>query len=79
MKDKIGHMRWNLDVSTKQAKKMKYGKWWKYGSLFGESDNSFYRIQNATRLILNENRLIELSIHIKYLSIRLKMREIWIL
>ena len=45
-------------------------------SLFFATNNLFYTTPNAMKLILNENRFIELFIHIKYVKFDLKMREI---
>ena len=46
------------------------------GSLFFMIHNSFYTTPNAMKLILNESRLTELFIYIKYVSFGLIMREI---
>ena len=55
---------------------MKSGYAGKYGNLGCKDDNSCYIIRNVTKQILYENRLTELSIHIKYVNFGLKMRKI---
>ena len=55
---------------------MKIGDVENFGSLYGENNKSLYITLNKTKLIFYKNRLIELSIDIKYMSIRFKMSKI---
>ena len=72
MKDKNGHLRREVNVSTSNLRNIKTGDAENFGSLYGENNKPLCITQNKTKLILCKNRLTKLSIDIKYVSIEFK-------
>ena len=69
-------MRKRLNVFTRKLFETKTVEAGISGSLIYMTHNSLNTNPNVMELILNENRLIEIFIHIKYVSFGLIMREI---
>ena len=80
MEDKSGHLRKRLDLMffTRKLMKIKTIEAENSGSLYCTPNNSFNTTQNSMKLILNENILVEIFIHVKYVNFSLKTREIQI-
>ena len=78
LEDKSGHLRKKLNIFIRKLMKTKTVETGNSGSLYCVPNNSLNTNWNAMKLILNENRLVEISIHIKYMNFGLKLREIQI-
>ena len=76
LEEKSGHLRKRLNIFTRKLFETKTVEAGHSGSLCGVTNSSFNTTPNTMKLILNENRLIELFIHVKYVSFGLVMREI---
>ena len=78
MEDTSGHLRKRVNVFTRKLMKTKTVEVENSSSLYCAPNNSFNTTQNAMKLILNEIRIVELFIHIKYVNFGLKTMEIQI-